>query len=76
MKMEGTPFQIKVWKELMKIPKGETASYAEIARRIRKPKAARAVANACGANKYWPTVPCHRVIASDGSTAVFQDLAE
>ncbi len=63
---EGTVFQKKVWAELLKIKKGETATYKEIAKRIGLPKAARAVANAVGKNKLVPDVPCHRVIRSDG----------
>ena len=66
MRLEGTEFQIKVWKEIMKIPKGSTKTYKEIACDLDKPKSARAVANACGKNPYVPTIPCHRVIRSDG----------
>ena len=66
MKLEGTEFQIRVWNELKKIPKGETRTYKEIAELIGKPQAARAVANACGKNPYPITIPCHRVIRSDG----------
>ena len=65
MKLEGTEFQIKVWKEIMKIPSGETKSYKEIAFILEKPNASRAVANACGKNPYIPMIPCHRVIRSD-----------
>ena len=66
MKLDGTEFQIRVWNELKKIPKGETRTYKEIAELIGKPTAARAVANACGKNPYSPQIPCHRVIRSDG----------
>ena len=66
MKLEGTAFQIKVWNELNKISSGETKTYKEIAELIGYPKAARAVANACGKNPYPITIPCHRVIRSDG----------
>ena len=66
MKLDGTEFQIRVWNELKKIPKGETRTYKEIAKLIGKPTAARAVANACGKNPYPITIPCHRVIRSDG----------
>jgi methylated-DNA-[protein]-cysteine S-methyltransferase len=69
--MIGTPFQQKVWKELLKVPAGETISYAELARRIRKPKAMRAVGNAMGANPVPIIVPCHRVIASGGGLGGF-----
>ena len=66
MNLEGTEFQIKVWNELKKIPIGETKTYKEIAKLIGSPKAARAVANACGKNQYPITIPCHRVVRSDG----------
>lgn len=67
----GTPFQIKVWKELLKVKNGETVSYAELARRIGKPKAARAVGHALGANPLPVLIPCHRVIASNGNLGGF-----
>lgn len=63
---EGTEFQKKVWAELLKIKKGDTITYKELAKRIGKPEAARAVANAVGENNLAPDVPCHRVIRSDG----------
>ena len=66
-KIPGTFFQKKVWQELLKIPKGQTRSYKEIAIAIGNPKAARAVANACGKNPYPIKIPCHRAIRSDGS---------
>lgn len=62
----GSPFQKRVWEELQKIPRGETRSYAEIARAIGKPSAFRAVALANGANQFAIVVPCHRVINSNG----------
>lgn len=65
--MQGTESQRKVWTELLKIPAGTTASYSEIARKIGKPKAARAVAMACAANPIALAIPCHRVIHGDGS---------
>ena len=65
--LQGTDFQKKVWNELLKIPKGETRSYKEIAVAIGKPKATRAVANACGQNPYPVEIPCHRAIRSDGT---------
>lgn len=65
----GTPFQERVWDELLAIPAGETASYAEIAARIGRPSAVRAVARANGMNRLALVVPCHRVIASDGKLA-------
>ena len=66
MILKGTKFQIKVWKYLLKIPKGSVKSYKQVARGINRPNSARAVANACGKNPYSPKVPCHRVIRSDG----------
>lgn len=65
--LKGTPFQLRVWQELRKIPYGETVSYQELARRLGKPKATRAVGQACGANPVPLIIPCHRVIAGDGS---------
>tara|TARA_B100001093_G_scaffold109483_1_gene101756 strand:+ start:284 stop:571 length:288 start_codon:yes stop_codon:yes gene_type:complete len=64
--LNGTNFQIKVWNEILKIPKGQVKTYKEIARSIRKPKTSRAVANACGKNPFPIKIPCHRVIRSDG----------
>jgi AraC family transcriptional regulator of adaptative response/methylated-DNA-[protein]-cysteine methyltransferase len=66
--IRGTVFQEKVWKALAAIPRGETRSYAEIARAIGHPKGYRAVAQACGANKIAVLIPCHRVVASNGDT--------
>ena len=66
-KLNGTKFQVKVWKELLKIPSGETRTYKEIAILIGSPNSARAVANACAKNPYPILVRCHRVIRSDGS---------
>ena len=63
----GTEFQRQVWDELLRIPSGETRSYAEIARSIGQPKAVRAVARANGDNFRGIVIPCHRVIGSDGS---------
>ena len=71
MKLSGTDFQIKVWKALKKIKKGKVKTYKEIAIAINRPKAARAVANACAKNPYAPKVPCHRVIRSDGTMGGF-----
>lgn len=62
----GTEFQVKVWKEISKIPYGETRNYKDLAIAIGRPNSSRAVANACGKNPYPPTIPCHRVIRSDG----------
>lgn len=65
IKLDGTDFQIKVWKELLKIPYGETCSYLDIAKRIGNPKASRAVGMANNKNKIIIIVPCHRVIGSN-----------
>ena len=67
MILKGTKFQLKVWKYLKSIPKGELRTYSQVAIAIKKPKAVRAVANAIGKNPYAPKIPCHRVIRSDGS---------
>ena len=64
--MKGTKFQLKVWKYLKTIPKGQLKTYKEVAIAIKSPKSARAVANACGKNPNAPRIPCHRVIRSDG----------
>ena len=66
MKLKGTPLQIKVWKYLMKVPKGKTKTYLEVAKAIGKLKAVRAVASAVGKNPYPIKIPCHRVVRSDG----------
>ncbi len=63
----GTPFQRAVWRALREIPAGETRSYGEIAARVGRPKAVRAVGLANGANPIGIVVPCHRVIGADGS---------
>jgi methylated-DNA-[protein]-cysteine S-methyltransferase len=67
LSMDGTPFQRCVWAELRRIPYGETISYAELARRIGRPGASRAVGSANGRNPIAIVVPCHRVIAADGT---------
>lgn len=63
----GTPFQLAVWNALREIPYGDTISYAELARRIGKPAAVRAVGAANGANPIPVIIPCHRVIGSNGT---------
>ncbi|MCF8120081.1 MAG: methylated-DNA--[protein]-cysteine S-methyltransferase, partial [Deltaproteobacteria bacterium] len=68
---EGTPFQLTVWKALSQIPYGETLSYGELAEKIEKPGAARAVGGAVGRNSFPIVLPCHRVIGSDGSLTGF-----
>jgi len=65
--LRGTLFQRQVWQELRKIPWGETISYGDLAGRLGKPKAARAVRQACGANPIPLILPCHRVIAQNGT---------
>ena len=65
--LNGTDFQRRVWQELRQIPYGRTASYQSIARRINRPSAIRAVARANGGNRLYLLVPCHRVIAKDGT---------
>ena len=67
MSLKGTKFQLKVWKYLKTIPKGKVKSYKQVAIGIKRPKSARAVANACAKNPYAPKIPCHRVIRSDGA---------
>jgi AraC family transcriptional regulator of adaptative response/methylated-DNA-[protein]-cysteine methyltransferase len=63
--VQGTAFQQRVWKALQQIPPGSTASYAEVARRIGRPTAARAVADACASNVLAVAIPCHRVLRAD-----------
>ena len=66
LKVEGTPFEKKVWEELSKIPFGKVVSYKDLAKKVGKPKAFRAVGNANSKNKFPIILPCHRVIASNG----------
>jgi len=68
----GTAFQQRVWAALREIPAGETASYAQIAARLRAPRAARAVAQACAANPLAVAVPCHRVLRGDGELSGYR----
>jgi AraC family transcriptional regulator of adaptative response/methylated-DNA-[protein]-cysteine methyltransferase len=65
--IRGTAFQQQVWQALRKIPYGATRTYSEIAQDLGKPKAVRAIANACGANPVALIIPCHRVVRNDGS---------
>jgi len=65
--LRGTPFQRTVWHAIKEIAFGETKTYNDIARRIEKPLAVRAVGNACGANPIPIVIPCHRVLAKGGS---------
>jgi O-6-methylguanine DNA methyltransferase len=69
--LDGTPFQRAVWKKLCAIPTGKTISYGELAASIGKPKAARAVGGAVGANPVPILIPCHRVIGENGSLTGF-----
>ena len=69
--IKGTPFQMKVWKVMMQIPFGKTKSYKDVARVVGAPKAFRAVGSACGKNPIGMLIPCHRVLASDGSLGGF-----
>lgn len=64
--IRGTAFQQRVWQALQDIPQGETRTYTDVANAIGAPKAVRAVASACGANRHALAIPCHRVIRSDG----------
>ena len=64
--LQGTPFQMQVWRELERIPFGETRSYSQLARAVGSPRAVRAVGAANGANPAAIVVPCHRVIGSSG----------
>ncbi|MBW8367596.1 MAG: methylated-DNA--[protein]-cysteine S-methyltransferase [Arenimonas sp.] len=67
VELVGTAFQLRVWQALMRIPPGETRSYAELAASLDAPRAARAVARACASNRVAVLVPCHRVIRGDGT---------
>ncbi len=70
--VRGTAFQQRVWNALRAIPAGATATYSEIAKRIGKPKAVRAVAHACASNAIAIAIPCHRVVRTDGSLAGYR----
>lgn len=70
--VRGTVFQHRVWQALREIPVGTTASYGEIAERIGAPKAARAVARACGTNSLAVAIPCHRVVRADGGLSGYR----
>ena len=72
LNMQGTDFQKQVWKALLRIKKGQTKTYAEVAHMIGKPTAVRAVASAIAKNNIAVLVPCHRVIKSDGSTGEYR----
>jgi AraC family transcriptional regulator of adaptative response/methylated-DNA-[protein]-cysteine methyltransferase len=70
--LQATAFQWKVWRALQKIPYGKTATYGEIAREIGRPKAVRAVANACANNRAALVIPCHRAIRADGDSGGYR----
>jgi AraC family transcriptional regulator of adaptative response/methylated-DNA-[protein]-cysteine methyltransferase len=70
--VQGTDFQQRVWQALRTIPLGHTASYAEIAKRIGRPTAVRAVAQACGANNIAVVIPCHRIVRTDGGISGYR----
>ena len=71
LNVQGTDFQKTVWQELVRIPYGETISYGELAKRIKNPKASRAVGMANGEKPISIIIPCHRVIGKDGSLTGF-----
>jgi len=70
--LRATAFQRRVWEELKAIPRGQTRSYGEIARRIGQPRAARAVARACATNPVALVIPCHRVVAGEGGLSGYR----
>jgi AraC family transcriptional regulator of adaptative response/methylated-DNA-[protein]-cysteine methyltransferase len=70
--IRGAAFQERVWQALTRIPPGSTASYAQIAKAIGAPKAARAVARACAANDLAIAIPCHRVVRADGTLSGYR----
>ena len=64
LKVEGTPFQKQVWREMLKIPAGRTRTYGDIAKRLNA--SAQSVGTACGRNRFPVVIPCHRVVAANG----------
>jgi len=70
--LRGTAFQLRVWRELQRIPRGSTVDYAGLAQRLGLPRGARAVARACGDNPVAVVVPCHRVVRADGALAGYR----
>ncbi len=74
--LQGTPFQLRVWQELRRIPRGAAVSYRELARRVGSPKACRAVGQANGRNPIPIIIPCHRVVAADGGLGGFSSGLE
>jgi methylated-DNA-[protein]-cysteine S-methyltransferase len=71
LQTEGTEFQRQVWKQLARIPFGQTITYGELARRVGRPEAFRAAGAACGQNPHAIIVPCHRVVAKSGALQGF-----
>jgi AraC family transcriptional regulator of adaptative response/methylated-DNA-[protein]-cysteine methyltransferase len=70
--VRATTFQARVWRELRAIPAGATRSYGEIARRIGRPRSARAVGRACASNPVALLIPCHRAVGSDGALSGYR----
>jgi AraC family transcriptional regulator, regulatory protein of adaptative response / methylated-DNA-[protein]-cysteine methyltransferase len=70
--IRGTAFQARVWRALQRVPPGKTATYSEIAAALGQPRAVRAVAAACAANKLALLVPCHRIVRRDGDLAGYR----
>lgn len=70
--LDGTDLQKQVWSELLSVKSGETVTYAELAKRIGKPTAVRAVATACGKNKIAVIIPCHRVVSKTGKDSGYR----
>lgn len=70
--LRGTVFQRRVWKALQEIPIGSTASYSEVAKKVGAPRSARAVAQACAANRLAVAIPCHRVVRNDGGLSGYR----
>ena len=70
--IRGTVFQRRVWKALQEIPIGSTASYSEVAKKVGAPGSARAVAQACAANRLAVAIPCHRVVRNDGGLSGYR----
>ncbi|MGD9511984.1 MAG: methylated-DNA--[protein]-cysteine S-methyltransferase [Geminicoccaceae bacterium] len=69
---KGTPFQIQVWRALLKVPQGATVAYGDLAAELGRPRATRAVGRACGANRIGVLIPCHRVIRETGALGGYQ----
>ena len=65
--LHGTPFQQRVWQTVLKVPRGKTWSYSQLAARVGKPRAVRAAASACARNPIGLIVPCHRIVRRDGT---------